>query len=205
MERTCEQLLAFFDAAAVHSGPSSEASGHRGAQDRLGVEGPGGGGEGGGGRAGPQIRFGPAQIQEYHSNSAGIGEDDTFPAPADDFLTLERYMSSGAGQEGRRAGPMSADEALAWQLQDRLFLQVTIVDVVQSEASFHTACPSRETLSSLPLSLAVPWVMREALLASSAGAAKRRASPTRAGRSVPIGRRGRSSSRGRRSQPQGGK
>ena len=169
MERTCEQLLAFFDAAAVHSGGNSEASDHGRAQDRLGVDGSGGSGvddgESGGERAGPQIRFGPPQIQEYHSNSAGIGEDDTFPAPADDFLTLERYMSSGTRQEGRRAGPMSADEALAWQLQDRLFLQVMIVDVVQSEPSFRTACPSRETLSSLSLSLAVPWVLREVLLA----------------------------------------
>lgn len=132
MERTCEQLLTFLDADAGDSDSNRSANlgGLQSSGSKARAEGPGESEVGGevstGRRGGPQIRFGPPQIQ-YLSNSAGIEEEDTFAAPADDFLTLERYMSSASGQEGRRAGPMSADEALAWQLQDRLFLQVTIL------------------------------------------------------------------------------
>jgi hypothetical protein len=139
MERTCEQLLSFFDADAADGGQGSGNAIVRGSQDQGIRAGAGSNGHqssqadegdipGGRGSGGPQIRFGPPQIKEFHSGSTGNWEEDTFPPPTDDFLTLERYMSSGAVREGPGAGTaqMSADEALAWQLQDRLFLQVII-------------------------------------------------------------------------------
>ena len=151
MERTCEQLLSFFDADTAGGGEGSGNTIVSGSQDRGNSAGAGSDGHessraddmdgtGGRGSGGAQIRFGPPQIKEFHSGSTGNWEEDTFPPPADDFLTLERYMSSGAVREGAGA-QMSADEALAWQLQDRLFLQViiTILPMLcqQSLASAH--------------------------------------------------------------------
>ena len=57
------------------------------------------------GRGGSQIRFGPDQVKEFQARdpcgrARGRGaREESFPAPADDFLTLDRSVSGrGAGE-----------------------------------------------------------------------------------------------------------
>mmetsp|Transcript_62232 Transcript_62232/g.166984 ORF Transcript_62232/g.166984 Transcript_62232/m.166984 type:complete len:160 (+) Transcript_62232:46-525(+) len=52
---------------------------------------------------------------------AATADDEAFPAPSADFLTIGRYTSGG--RSGGGYSQMAEDEALARQLQDDWFLQ----------------------------------------------------------------------------------
>ena len=57
------------------------------------------------GRGGSQIRFGPDQVKEFQARdpcgrAGGRGaREESFPVPADDFLTLDRYYTGRGAVE----------------------------------------------------------------------------------------------------------